>query len=116
MEARGDDVKGGEVAGGKDWMSMGLPKDLDINITGEEFFRIVKGETLHGLTFVRLETLDSPHDRLSFFYRTYHFEWNGQPVRAMIATVYWGDSDGSFHTAFTHACGEPSEIGPRFFK
>ena len=89
-------------------------KDLDINITGQEFFRIVKGEELHGLKFLKLVTLDQPSDRLSFFHRIYYFDWNGTVVCSNIGTVFWADEEQSFHTSFTHACGEPSDTGPKF--
>lgn len=88
-------------------------EDLELNITGKDFFKIVAGENLHGLKFLKRVDLEQPEGNLAFFHRSYYFDWNGKKIFSVISSVYWGDDHG-FNTSFVHSCGEPSEIGPRF--
>lgn len=89
-------------------------KDLDIKITGEEFFRIVNGEEMHGLKFIKRVDIEQLTPKLSFFHRYYYFDWNGKKVVSGISSVFWGGPTQDFHCSFTHSDGEPSETGPKF--
>jgi hypothetical protein len=91
---------------------MSSTEELDLDITVNEFFRIVAGEEIKGLKFLKTVNVDQPGKILSFFHKLFYFTLGDKKVHANLATVVW--ETGDIQTTFTHGCGEPSEVGPRF--